>query len=292
MEDFDPKDFDPNDFIRKVLDEERERVNLKNVYLELNRDDELFDKYMDERFYLESEIKMGDIFHGLVRIIYNYTPDVKLKIIQDDETLLMYKVASLILKWINRISKELGKERMVKSAYTMAYLHNCKLLQLEPEWKYSEQICPPIQKESKIAGKERRAQIQSVSNCSIEWLGNEEEIEELFNEMKAKGLIHSLTPFEDFCTVFGGIPLESVRPIRWGSDTITELLYFIQCFSNASLINAKRGGRYNYKLIKFCFKRFDGAEFDASYRNIMQIAETNLGIERVNRIKELAEMFK
>ncbi|MDI9874506.1 hypothetical protein [Flectobacillus rivi] len=288
------EDFDINDLIRKVLNEEVVRENLKKVYLELGRDDKLFDKYMDEWFYKESEIAIDDIFRGLAGMTYDYIPGARFKIIQDDESLLTYKVASLILKWMNRISRELGMENSIEYAYRMAYRRNCRLLNFEPEFRFSpiKDLLVKKQQEPEFVGKERRAQIQSVSNCSIEWLGNEEEIEELFNEMKAKGFIHSLTPFEDFCTVFGGIPLDSVHPIRWGSDTITELLYFIQCFSNANLINAKRGNRYNYELIKFCFKRFDGAEFVGSYKNLMQSAETSLGIERVNRINELAEMFK
>ncbi len=251
-------------------------------------------KHLVDKWFFSQDVDAYILLLRIGRVFYNYFPDAKCRLLTNDSTPRMTEAASFIIRWLKEKALLLNYERLIDNILLFGYLENCKLLEVEPELEFTplEHLWYKKQQEPEFVGKERREQIQSVSSCSIQWLGREEEREELFNEMKAKGLIHSLTPLEHFSTVFGGIPLDSVHPIRWGSDTTTELLYFIQCFSNANLINAKRGNRYNYELIKFCFKRFDGTEFVGSYKNLMQSAETSLGIERVKRINELAEMFK
>lgn len=268
-------------------------LRVLHCYIDSSQDYIEFKQLVD-KWYFSQDVDAYLLLLRIGRAFYNYFPEAKCKLFPNDNTPRMIEAASFIIRWLKEKALLLNYEHLIDNILLFGYLENCKLLEVEPELEFTplEHLWYKKQQEPEFVEKERRAQMQSVSNCSIQWHGTKNELEELFNEMKAKGIIHNLTPLDDFCTVFGGIPLESVRPIRWGSDTITELLYFIQRFSDANLINAKRGNRYNYELIKFCFKRFDGAEFVGSYKNLMQSAETSLGIERVNRINELAEMFK
>jgi len=122
----------------------------------------------------------------------------------------------------------------------------------------------------------------SRKNISYKWLGNDDEIPDLFKKMKGI-LIDSGTTKNEFSNIFSGIEIDKINPVKWHNDNASELLYFILQLEEKNLI-AKRK-HTSYIKLSGCFIKNNGCKFHEQFRALKQ----NLDIQFSNEKKQIID---
>lgn len=122
------------------------------------------------------------------------------------------------------------------------------------------------------------------------WTGTSEQLESTYQDLKNESYIDKGTKYEDFRKVFNQSDIDSIQPIKWHNNSVTEVLYFIELLIQIGSID-KHPSRH--KVLSKCFCNNKGRPYN--YNSLRQIrssisheldSETPSNIN-LNKIKRL-----
>ncbi|MHC1774016.1 MAG: hypothetical protein AB9834_01260 [Lentimicrobium sp.] len=133
--------------------------------------------------------------------------------------------------------------------------------------------------------------LKSSQRYSYEWQNKpDEELLELYNLLSNKyKLIAPDTTYEQFKPIFTKHPIESIIPIRWHDDNVSELLYFIQRLEQSDQVKHTKNA--DYQKMTACFIKPDGNPFQAAFKNLKTNIIINLSPDKQRPIDELISQF-
>lgn len=124
------------------------------------------------------------------------------------------------------------------------------------------------------------------NKTTYEFLYDKGKLNVLFKALQTYDLISKENKYTDFDYIFSNKPLSNVKPLIWGSDTSTELLFFVIEMIENELISGK-GKNMDYKKMTSCFKTINNEAFNAQFRQIKKNIELNLSLEKQKLITKI-----
>lgn len=130
---------------------------------------------------------------------------------------------------------------------------------------------------------------------SYKWQGKKpvndlSELYQLLNKHLSKE-----TSLEQFKTIFSGIDVSKITPIKWHDDNASEVLYFIYRLAANNCIDERKNKndepRLNYVKLKACIIQSNGKKFTANFKELKQKIDIFLSKEKRDEIDKIVKQF-
>ena len=158
------------------------------------------------------------------------------------------------------------------------------------EWqKWKERYLESVRKNQQR--RPTRKPQKQQKKTSYLYQGTDKDLPEFHSLMIENKLIASETSYEQFKSVFTGLPIENINPIKWHQNNATELLYFIIKLEQSGIIehNPKRT---DYQKLQACFVKPDGKEFNEAMKSLKTDIDTTLSQDKQDVIDVLVKNFE
>lgn len=236
---------------------------------------------LEDFYYYLSLYKVmgGDMFNPLFDLVdfqnsncYDFAENINNIKHKKGGMISIVKNVILIKHYVDRVSylSDWGKNVIL----------NSNRLSYFGDWGKIETNSKPLPPKGKTETNAKPLQTQHRRETSFKWTGREKELKELMRLMIKGNWIDKETNLKDFKAIFTEQPLESIQPIKWGSNIGAEVLYFFKELKGKFVTSE----RMNYKKMNKCIIKQNGKEYNInSWKAISTTIEIDFSKEKKSK---------